>query len=71
MDIKQIIQFCTIKNERLYTFNVPSGAPLGELYDATFEILNEIVKHIQDSAQKAAPKDIPIPEIQVSKIKGD
>lgn len=61
MDIKHIVQFCTTKNERLYTFHVPSGAPLGELYDATYEILNEIVKHLQDSAQKAAPKDIPIP----------
>ena len=69
MDIKQILQFCTTKNDRLYSFHVPSGAPLGELYDAAFEILNEVTKCIQEAAQKAAPKDIPVPQAPTSEVK--
>lgn len=71
MDIKQMIQFCATKNNNLYTFHVPSGAPLGELYDAAFEILNEVTKCIQEAAQKATPKDIPIPEASPSKPVGE
>lgn len=69
MDIKQMIQFCSTKNNNLYTFHVPSGAPLGELYDAAFEILNEVTKCIQEAAQKAAPKDLPLPEVSASEVK--
>lgn len=71
MDIKQMIQFCSQKNNNLYSFHCPSGAPLGELYDAAFEILNEVTKCIQEAAQKAAPKDISTVEVPASKPVGE
>ena len=69
MDIKQLLAFCSTKNERLYTFHAPVGAPLGELYYATFEILNEITKYIQETAKKAAPKELSSAESQDNSVK--
>lgn len=41
------------KNERKYSFSLPMGAPLGEAYDCVHEMLQEIMKQAQASADKA------------------
>ena len=58
MELKNCIEFSVVKEDRVYTFHAPAGAPFGELYDAAFETLNEIVRLAQEAAQKAAPKNI-------------
>lgn len=58
MEMKNCVEFVVKKNEREYVFHLPQGAPFGEIYDATFEILNEVIRLAQEAAQKAAPKEI-------------
>ena len=41
------------KGDRKYLFVVPAGSPLGECYDACHEVLGEILKQAQQSAEKA------------------
>lgn len=58
MEMKNCIEFVVTKGERAYTFHMPTGAPFGELYDAAFEMLNEVLRLAQEAAQKAAPKEL-------------
>ena len=41
------------KNDRVYVFSLPVGAPYGECYDAAHECLQEIMKMAQAAADKA------------------
>lgn len=56
MDVKNSVVFSIVKNGRTYAFNAPVDGNLGEAYDAAYNVLDEIVRRIQDSVQKAAPK---------------
>lgn len=47
------INFEISKSDRKYIFVVPMSAPLGECYDACHEMLQEILKQAQASAEKA------------------
>ncbi len=47
------INFEVKTGDRKYFFVVPMGAPLGECYDACYEMLGEILKQAQQSADKA------------------
>lgn len=57
MEIKNCIEFVSVRNGREYVLHMPAGAPLGEIYDVTFEILNEVVRRAQEAASKAAPQE--------------
>lgn len=41
------------KNDRLYTFTMPVGAPFGEVYDVAYEVLNKIAELAKDGALSA------------------
>jgi len=56
------------KDERDYAFTMPIGSPYGEVYDALFEMLQEIVKMSQAAADKAKR---PLEEDAVEKSKED
>lgn len=43
------------KNDHLYQFVMPVGAPFGEAYDAAYEVLNVIVQMAKEAAEKAKP----------------
>lgn len=45
MEMKSVIKFEITKNERTYSFFVPTGAPYGETYDAIFSFLNQILEN--------------------------
>jgi hypothetical protein len=47
------VHFEVSKGDRKYVFVVPMRSPLGECYDACHEVLQEILKQAQDSAEKA------------------
>lgn len=47
------VNFEVEKNDRKYVFTLPMQAPLGEAYDAIHEMLQEILKQAQASADKA------------------
>ena len=53
---KGIVVFEIEKNERNYAFHMPIGAPLGEVYDCAFEVLNEILELAKKSTETAKPK---------------
>ena len=46
------------KEERVYRFTLPYGAPYGEAYDAAFQFLNKVLemqnKAVEEMQQKAA-----------------
>ncbi len=59
MEMKNCVEFVVKKGERTYCFHTQAGAPIGEVYDAAFEILGEIVSRAQEAVKQAAPKEVP------------
>lgn len=57
MEAKNIIAFDFEKEDRCYRLSMPSGAPLGEAYEAASCFLAEMVKLINDHAESAKPKE--------------
>jgi hypothetical protein len=47
------VNFEVTKNDRKYVLAIPMNAPLGELYDCVHEMLQEVLKQAQASADKA------------------
>lgn len=67
MTLKQTFTFEITKNERLFTFTMPSGTPIGEAYDVGHELLQALVKLAGEAAEKArsatdTSRDITSPE---------
>jgi hypothetical protein len=57
-DIKSCIELSTTRGDRVYTFNITSGAPWGELFDASHEIHNKVIELVKEGIQKTlAQKD--------------
>lgn len=52
MEVKSRIHFEAEKNGNIYFMSMPAGAPLGESYDAVFEILLKIVELSKSAADK-------------------
>jgi hypothetical protein len=44
MELKNKLSFEITKNDRVYEFSIPSGAPYGETYDAIFTFLEKILE---------------------------
>jgi hypothetical protein len=42
MEKKSIVSFQVKKGDNLYSFEIPHGASYGEVYDALFEMLEEV-----------------------------
>ena len=57
MEAKSVISFEYKKEDRIYTLQMPAGAPLGEAYEAAASFLAEMVRMINDHAEKSMPKD--------------
>lgn len=53
MELKSILALEVVKNERTYRLELPVGAPLGEAYEATWEMLKKIVELVNESVDKA------------------
>ena len=44
MTIKSMLMIEVTKNDRLYQFFIPAGAPYGETYDALFQCLEDVTE---------------------------
>lgn len=53
MNLRSAIIIEVVKNERTYQLTLPVGAPYGEAYDATFEILGKILELAQAATEQA------------------
>ena len=53
MEIKSAIILEVEKNERLYQFVVPVGAPYGEAVDTAYEVFVKLSELAQENIQKA------------------
>ena len=51
------LHFVVKKEERVFEFIAPAGAPFGEAHDALYSILAEILRMAQEVAEKAKPED--------------
>lgn len=58
MEAKNIISFQYEKEDRIYSLQMPGGAPLGEAYEASANFLSEIVRLINEHTEKAVPKEL-------------
>ena len=57
MDIKSYVDVEIKKNDRVYHFLMPVGAPFGEAYDAAFESLTSITEMAKNAVEQAKPKE--------------
>ena len=57
MPLKTAISVEVTKNEHVYQFNMPLNVPLGEAYDAAFEVLREITDLAKKATENAQPKE--------------
>lgn len=53
MEFKQILSLEVVKNDKTYLLHLPVGAPLGDAYEATWEMLKKIADLINESADKS------------------
>ena len=62
------IKFVKEVNDRVYSFDLPVGAPFGEAYDVCHEVLQMVTKMASDAAEKSAQKSpaVPAPEVAAS-----
>lgn len=56
-DIKNCIEISTTRGERVYTFHIASGAPWGELFDASHEIHEKIAELVREGIQNSLQKE--------------
>jgi len=61
MQGKNVIAFEYKKGERIYTFSMETGSPLGEAYEASAEFMAHMVNLINEHLAKSMPKE-PEPE---------
>jgi hypothetical protein len=52
---QKYIEIIINRGDRTYKFMVPEGSPIGETYDAAFDVLQYIIKVSQEAAEKAKP----------------
>jgi len=45
------------KGDRTYSFIMPHNCPIGESYDAVFEVLNLITNEAQKTTKQVAPQE--------------
>jgi len=58
MQAKNVISFEFKKEDRVYGFIIPSGAPLPEAYEAASSFLEEMVKLVKEHNEKVKkPED--------------
>jgi len=67
MDLKSAVIIETKKNDNVFQFIMPIGAPFGECYDACFEALNKIVALSKEAAE-AAKAPTPVEATPVEKV---
>lgn len=60
MDQRAVIHLEVERETRKYTFEMPVGAPLGEVYDVCFSMLNEVLKISKDAVERANPENAPV-----------
>ena len=53
MELKSILALEVVNKEKTYRLELPVGAPLGEAYEATWEMLKKIVELVNESVDKA------------------
>lgn len=56
--MKGRINFEITYEDKIYRFDVPNSAPLGECYDACHQFMEYITKKIQESVANSKPKEI-------------
>ena len=59
MNVKSFVTLEVIKNDHVFTFNMPIGVPYGEAYDAAYECLQNITELAQKAADAAKPQEVP------------
>ena len=57
MEAKNLLVFEFKKEDRIYSLQMPAGAPLGEAYEASASFLAEMIRMINEHAAKAMPKE--------------
>ena len=62
MDQKAYVCLEVKKDENVFKFLMPMGAPLGQAYDAAFACLQEIVSLSKDAAERARAQEAPAAE---------
>ena len=57
METKNVICFEFEKEDRVYRLQMPLGAPLGEAYEAVSSFQMELVRLINEHAERSKPKE--------------
>lgn len=55
---KLAVSFEVKKGDNVYTFTMPYQCPLGEAYDAAYEVLSDIVDMSQRAYEKAKQEEV-------------
>ena len=58
MDKKLMVRLVIEKDEHSFSFCMPVGCPWGQVYDAAFEILNEVASMAKEAALKQEKVEI-------------
>jgi len=53
MTQKAVVKLVKEVDEKVYSFEMPIGAPFGQSYDVLFEMLQEVIEMSKTAAEKA------------------
>jgi len=59
-DVKSNVVMEIKKDDRSYCLIIPHGAPYGELYDALFKMLQDVVEMSKTAVESAKPAEMPV-----------
>lgn len=57
MEIKNSVTIEFKKGENNYLFVMPANAPLAEIYDIAFQVVNDMLKRMQEATASVTPKN--------------
>ena len=57
MDIKQVIMLSCTKDDKTFSFYMPNGATWGQAIDASYEVMQTIIKMSRENIEKLDPAD--------------
>ncbi len=55
--LKQSATLEIVKEDRVYSLNLPSTAPLGEVHDVLFQMRSFVIEKINEAQKLDAPKE--------------
>ncbi len=60
--LKQAAILEIVKEDRVYTFQLPNNAPIGEVHDVLFQMRGFVIEKMNEAMNASKPQEVSEPE---------